>query len=390
MSALTLLYAAVVGLLLTGAAAGMEAALRHRRRPARGVWVAAMVATLTAPLWGPALAGLRDGGASAPSAMQIREVQAGGAQATATAGPSLVQRASAALERVTTVMAQPNPWLTLAWGLAAGLGTLLVLGALIRLRRRLDRWPRTRVGGDPVVLAPDFGPACIGLSRPRVVLPRWALGFGPHDLDLMLRHEQSHGRARDPLLLAGALAAVAISPWNPALWWQLLRLRRAVELDCDRRVLASGASPAAYGGMLVAVLSRVRGGAFPAAALIEPASFLERRLTLMKTRTRIGLARTVGALALAGVLVALACETPAPDPVQPEMETAEQEGGTYKVQEVSGSASRFRTPATCACPAFPREPPCGWTVWRSPIGSWWTGSRTSRASIRPTSPVWKS
>ena len=37
--------------------------------------------------------------------------------------------------------------------------------------------------------------------------------------------------------------AVVLMPWNLPLWWQWRRLRFAIEVDCDARVLASGRIP---------------------------------------------------------------------------------------------------------------------------------------------------
>ena len=48
--------------------------------------------------------------------------------------------------------------------------------------------------------------------------------------------EASHGR--DPLVLHAAALLALVTPWNLALWWLNRRLRLAVELDCDARVLA--------------------------------------------------------------------------------------------------------------------------------------------------------
>ena len=39
-------------------------------------------------------------------------------------------------------------------------------------------------------------------------------------------------------------------PWNLALWWQLRRLRLAVEMDCDNRVVAALGDPNPYGCFL--------------------------------------------------------------------------------------------------------------------------------------------
>jgi hypothetical protein len=320
MTVLTVLYALVVGLLLTGAAALAESALRTRRRPARWTWAAALVLTASAPVWGPRFApsGGRAGGELVVAAVVHEETVGGGVPA---AEGSWLARARAALETrlapLVPALQRADRRLALAWMALSAAALTLVALSLGRLHRRVARLPRGRVGGDEVRLAPDFGPACVGLARSRVVLPRWILGLEPDELDLVLRHERAHGEARDPLLLTLGLVALAAAPWNPPLWWQVVRLRRAVELDCDRRVLATGAPPAAYGHVLVRVLARVRTGPFPAPALLDPVSFLERRLTLMR-QTRPGTwTRTIGAAALATGLVILACETPAPSPVEP-------------------------------------------------------------------------
>jgi hypothetical protein len=306
MSPLTLVYAVAVGALLSAAAVALEAALRHRRLPARWVWIAALLTTLASPMWGPALH--RE---SAPLAATLELPRATvGAPAEPAPGPSR-------MDRLVALAAREDARIAMAWALAAAVGLLLVGGALVHLGRRVARMPRGRVGGDEVVVSDDLGPACVGLARARVVIPRWLLSLSRSDLDLVLRHERAHAEARDPLLLAGALCAVAVAPWNPALWWQMRRLRRAVELDCDRRVLATGAAAGDYGRVLLEVLGRVRPRAFPAPALLEPTSFLERRLTLMKRHLEIPTHRTIGALILASGFVALACEAPAPTSVAP-------------------------------------------------------------------------
>jgi hypothetical protein len=71
-----------------------------------------------------------------------------------------------------------------------------------------------------------------------------------------MRHESEHVTARDTLLLALSAAAVVLMPWNPFVWWQSWRLRRAVETDCDARVLASGCDIAEYGATLIAMVAR--------------------------------------------------------------------------------------------------------------------------------------
>jgi bla regulator protein blaR1 len=43
--------------------------------------------------------------------------------------------------------------------------------------------------------------------------------------------------AHDPLLPRVAQLMVALAPWNLPAWWQLRRLRFAIQVDSDARVL---------------------------------------------------------------------------------------------------------------------------------------------------------
>ena len=112
---------------------------------------------------------------------------------------------------------------------------------------------------DDVLLADDIGPAVFGLLRPRVVLPRWLGAASAATQDLVPAHERQHLVARDPQLLALALALVVLMPWNLPLLWQLRRLRFALEVDCDTRVLNADTDPAEYGEALLFVSQREAG-----------------------------------------------------------------------------------------------------------------------------------
>jgi hypothetical protein len=102
---------------------------------------------------------------------------------------------------------------------------------------------------------------------------------------MVLRHEQEHIAAHDPLLFVLALFLIALVPWNLPLGWQLRRLRFAIEVDCDARVVKPGLDPAAYGETLLSVGAHRSALPFPGAlgaiALIEAASQLERRIKVM-------------------------------------------------------------------------------------------------------------
>lgn len=294
------IYALAIGLLLTGAASLIEGALRGSGRPARGVWVVAMLATVSAPWWGPQLARVEL--ALAPTGVETVPVVGGGEL-----NPAAVAEPSA----FSTALRTPHPLLFWLWMGGGLLGVAVVGVGLTRLELRSRRWPTAQMDGEEVAVSSDFGPALVGLRRPRTVLPRWAFSLAEREVALILEHERSHRMAGDGITLAGALLVAAACPWNPAVWLQFRKLRDAVEMDCDRRVLRRGVSRPAYARVLVLVRLRAVESGVATAALVESGSSLERRLKTMRA-FRWTRRRTVVSGLAAGVLVVLACETPAP------------------------------------------------------------------------------
>lgn len=301
-----MLYCLAVGLLLALAALATERAMRAFALPQRWVWASAMVLMLALPAaarWMPRAA------PSAPAA------PAAGGEGTRMRLADLPAAAAESAPRI-DVAGLDGP-LAIGWmGLSAAALLALAAGWAV-LERRRRGWKAVEVDGVPVLLSPSTGPAVIGLFRSRIVLPRWVVADASDDVRaLLLEHEQEHLRAGDPRLLAVGLAAVALMPWNPAAWWQLRRLRLAVEVDCDARVLARRADVRAYGTLLLEVGRRGTGGRVLAAAFSEPASFLERRIRIMTSpRARRPWLRAAGFGAAALAMVVAACE--APGPVQP-------------------------------------------------------------------------
>ena len=102
----------------------------------------------------------------------------------------------------------------------------------------------------------------------------------------MLLHEGEHIRAGDPYLLLGAALALVLMPWHPVLWRQVRRLRLAIEIDCDARVLGRTENPRSYGELLLQVARRRPEPPMWAmgAPLAYPFSMLEQRLRAMGRR----------------------------------------------------------------------------------------------------------
>jgi beta-lactamase regulating signal transducer with metallopeptidase domain len=226
---------------------------------------------------------------------------------------------SSVLERADAVAAA-------LWVASSAVLLLAVVGGLLRLARKARAWVPARVSDALVLLSDDFGPAVLGVRAPRVVLPRWTLRMEPERLRLVVLHEEEHRRAGDVAVLLAGLTAVVLAPWNAALWWQLRRLRSAVELDCDARVLRRGAPATIYGRLLLEIGITEPGLPVPVATLSRPPSLLERRLTMILCGEKRGsVGRSALALAVAALLVVVACETPVPTAVRPSGAMAEKE-----------------------------------------------------------------
>ncbi len=81
------------------------------------------------------------------------------------------------------------------------------------------------------------------------------------------------------------LFVIAAVPWNLPLWWQWRRMRQAVEMDCDARVLRTGADANAYAKVLLAVTRRTTAARW-CPCMSEPVAALERRIEcLVPTRS---------------------------------------------------------------------------------------------------------
>ena len=290
-------YVLVVGVLLSVSALIAEHAARQRRKAKRWIWLIAMVASLLLPLIVPNVTVqipnlISQGSEHKP--IVLREVTSvhlpmamldlgiGGATTT----PS---RLEAVFHQI---------WVATSMVLLAG---LVLSGGLLYWRKR--SWTQGTLCDTPVLIAPDAGPAVVGLLRPRIVIPTWLLKESAARQRFVLAHEQSHLHAADPHVLSIALCLLVAMPWNLPMWWQFRRLRRAIEVDCDARVLSGGSAVTGYCETLIQVGQNQSRSIGAVAAMSESGSFLEQRIRLMLLKP--GKWTRLSALAMIGVSVSM-------------------------------------------------------------------------------------
>jgi len=313
-------YTMLITLLLFAGALAAEFVCRAMRWPTRFVWCAAICLSI---------------GLSVRALVRTAEVNP---QSTITVTAStpraetqVVERPKAASDRLMQIVRKPLELPTrqiealnstalvaveraLPGGIVAasvfGLCGLLLI--VTRIRRMTGRLEAQRIDGYDVLVSDDVGPALLGVLRPRIVVPRWVLSFDDVERGVILEHERQHAAARDPILIAAGALTIALAPWNLALWAMFARLRLAIELDCDQRVLTSHCDARRYGRVLVTVYEQAHAERMQL-AFVARRSNLERRIRrLVERAPRLVSSRGLAALATALVSIAAACETVAP------------------------------------------------------------------------------
>jgi hypothetical protein len=333
-----------------------------RRKPRRIAWVLAMLCSALLPPLMMLKAGPEP--AAAPLAAEIMlsrpaaeaDVTRLTVPAPAPVSSIVVAESEALAADPAGVWNRPTPsWPSLIWAWAAASTAMLVLlaGTGVLLWRHSSAWQRIVIQDHEVLVSEDTGPALLGALRPRIVVPRWFMDEPADTQSLILEHEQQHIIARDPLLLRVAMLLAIAAPWNLPLWWQLHRLRLAIELDCDSRVMRGGANAGRYGQVLVGVTQRAVAMPVGVIAMSEPASALETRIrNLAPAPGRHPVLRMIGALlmAVAGIGAAAALEAPAvmPGAKDPAVRAA--------TPAAAVSPATRATPATAATPAAPDRP----------------------------------
>lgn len=362
-----LIYSALVSLLVAAAAIAVDWAARLARRATRWVWLGAMIAAVALVSFAP----LRWAEMPA-SPLVIRTV---GAPAAVLAPPTALQEITTALVAVQRLFDAPlvagiawiqhrvpasAPAFALGAWLVASVLLALVFGIVhLRFGQARRRWPLTDLHGSQVRVSPNAGPVVIGLTRPEIVVPRWMLEHTSAAQRVVIAHEAEHVRARDPMLLAAGWSALILMPWNPALWFMLSRLRLAVELDCDARVLRAGVAPKTYGDLLIDLAERAAPLRLATTALADDSSHLAQRILAMKPeipRFAFVRAAAVGAVGIASLIAACSTALPTDADIN-KMDATSAEGAARKLSLVTKDSVVYTVDGVAASAAAAKALP---------------------------------
>jgi beta-lactamase regulating signal transducer with metallopeptidase domain len=363
MIAQLVILAFVVALCCAFAAAIGEWTLSLRRGvPVRWVWAAAMLLSVTVPLvrvsFTARLSGDRNAVAivspsaqASPGTPDFRAESSTNEPYTLPTGVGPEVESTSATTRQTLLSFLTIPEFSRRTSVllaAAWLTTSLALFAALfwsfrRLARDRRSWARVSLHDTQVLLSDGFGPALIGFMRPEIVLPPWVLTLDDAAAKTVLAHEIEHRRAGDSRLIVGAMLVSIAMPWNALLWWMTARLVRAVEFDCDARVVARGVNRATYADLLLGAWQHSisdRRFAF-STAFAERRSKLGQRVNhLLRPEPRRKLVKTLSGATCVMLLAVLAAAAPAPQIAQ-TMGTSSpaslRPGGPARLQVIDGT-----------------------------------------------------
>lgn len=176
-----------------------------------------------------------------------------------------------------------------AVGLVVGLG--IVGMSALRVRRARIRGTRIETGpvidalrevvGDHDARYPDVyfasvaAPLATGLFRPTILLPPDAARLPARSIRMIMAHEVTHLRHRDPWAAAIRLLVLSIWWFHPIAWLLAARHRHHVELAADEAVVPRFATAREYCDVLLASLAG--GASFPGVAAEFRARSMEQR-----------------------------------------------------------------------------------------------------------------
>ena len=114
---------------------------------------------------------------------------------------------------------------------------------------------RINTATDIRVTEQQISPFVFGFFKPQIIISKHVLSMPDCQLNLLIQHELTHIKNRDPQAVILVRLIACLNWFNPFLRYMEQRFLQAMELDCDRQVLAHNPTQQlAYAQALVACL----------------------------------------------------------------------------------------------------------------------------------------
>jgi beta-lactamase regulating signal transducer with metallopeptidase domain len=152
-------------------------------------------------------------------------------------------------------------------------------------------------------------PTAIGLFRPAVVIPRWAMvELSPSELNTVVLHELAHLERWDDWTNLLQKVCKALFFFHPAVWWIESKLGLEREMACDDFVLAQTGNAHAYAECLVHLAERsfLRRGLALAQAAVSRVKDTSLRVMQILSKDRVNTGKQINWIPAAGLATVLA------------------------------------------------------------------------------------
>lgn len=169
-------------------------------------------------------------------------------------------------------------------------GCLLFLCRLALASMGLHRWRKysnkiDSIDGVEIRAVKNLrGPVAAGVVQKMIFVPENWESWPTDDKKIVLDHELTHHRRRDPLWRLCAEIARAIHWYNPLAHWMVNRFTLQCEYACDESVLELGANPKSYARLLCSIAAKQANA--PLAPAIANPSSLQLRVSRMLTSSK--------------------------------------------------------------------------------------------------------
>jgi hypothetical protein len=256
---------------------------------------------------------------------------------------NLVVRGAAPTDTVVASPVDADDVVLLLWFIASAstFGLLAIGFAQLNASRRRAR--RAMLSGREVAITESIGRGAVAFGEPKILVPRWAIELAPAGIDLLIAHEDEHVRSHDAVVALVATLPVVLMPWNPALWWGVRRLRTAMEVDCDARVLRRGHNVKQYGELLLQIAGRGRTAGLPVLLpFFNSTHQLQHRILAMTSSHTLSRGKTALLVVAGASAIIVACETRRPEPLAPisDVVIADGKASQLKMTEEEAAARK--------------------------------------------------